>query len=246
MRIFFLSMVITVLFTNLAYPRDLQLSAASSIWASEVDSKLEGPIIEFATKMFTELGVPIKTKYLPWKRAIHYINKGEIDVIATIFYTDERANFMEFTIPYVEVPTVVIVAKGKSFPFTKLKDLIGFNGLRPSGASLGEAYNKISPTLSISPVTDEIQIIRMLNAGRADYAIGSKYVFLMKARRIGFEDKIEILPTPITSRGLRMAFSKKSSFLKYLPKVNTKIMLRQEDGTIAIMLERAINPDDSK
>ncbi len=241
MRKISLSIAVIFLFSNLVYSRDLILSAAPSIWARPIDSKLEGPIIEFVTTVFTELGVTIRTKHLPWNRAILYMELGEIDVIVTIFHTAEREKFMEFTIPYVEIPTVVIVPKGKSFPFTKLDDLIGLRGLCPSGASLGETYNHFSNRLNISQIIDEEQIIGMLNIGRADYAIGSKYVFLFKAREIGFEDKIEILSTPITSRGLRMAFSKKSSFLKYLPKVNRKIKQRQEDGTIAEMTEKAKN-----
>ncbi len=68
-----LSFIITILLVTSAYSRDtLIVSAPPSIWAKKVDSKLEGPIIEFVTEIFTELGVPIKTKSLPWKRAIHY------------------------------------------------------------------------------------------------------------------------------------------------------------------------------
>ncbi len=72
--------------------------------------------------IFSELGVEVRTNSLPWKRAVLLMKRGELDMILTIFYTKERAKFMKFTLPFVDVPTVVVVAKGKTFPFAKLSD----------------------------------------------------------------------------------------------------------------------------
>ena len=188
-----------------------------------------------------ESGIQIETKHLPWQRALFYMKSGQIDMIATIYYTEERAKFMDFTIPFVEVPTVVIVAKGKSFPFNKLNDLVGLKGIKRIGASLGQEYDKIDSKLNITEIKDELSMIKILEAGRADYAIGPKYIFIIEARKIGLEEKIEILPTPVILRGLRMAISKKSPFLKHLAFINSKIKQKQKDGTISKMIEKTIN-----
>lgn len=236
MKKIILSIAITVLFVNFTYARNtLLVFAAPSIMA--------GPATELVTKIFTEFGtsIKIKEKNIPWQRALEETKHGRLDMILTIYHTDKRAKFMNFTVPYIEVPTVVIVAKGKSFPFTKLDDLIGLRGLMVRGASLGAKYNKFASKLEMVEIAREEQIIQMLNIGRADYAIGAKYAFLVKAQKIRFEDKIEFLPIPVTSRGLSFAFSKKSSFLKYLPQVNIRIKQLQDDGTIAKMVEKAIS-----
>jgi len=230
----FMSFIISVLFINCAYSND-----TISVFAAT--SAFEKVAIDLSTGVFNQYGISVRTQSLPWKRALLYMEFGKLDMMLTLFHTDERAKFMDFTIPYVEVPVVVIVAKGKSFPFSKLDDLIGLNGLMVGGASLGEKYDKIAQKLNIEEKVKEEHIIRMLHYGRADYAIGAKYAFLIKAQKIGFEEKIEFLSTPVTSRGLCFAFSKKSPFLKYLPKVNLYIEQRQKDGTLAKMIEEVIN-----
>ncbi len=234
-------------FSSSAYSSDvLTVSAPPSIWVNKVETKLEGPVIDLVTGIFSELGVEVRTKPLPWKRAVILMEKGELDMILTIFYTKERAKSMKFTVPFVDVPTVVLVAKGKTFPFAKLSDLIGLTGLKQRGASLGDEYEKIAPQLDITEINTESQIIKMLQKGRADYAIGSKYVLLISAKRIGYQDKIEVLPKPITSRDLRMAFSKKSKFVNYLPQINEKLLQLKKNGTIANMVKKAMDSASEK
>jgi len=222
-----------------AYSRDeLLVTAAPSIWVSEAGGELEGPVIEITTQVFSGLDVPIKCLYLPWNRALEYMKEGKIDVIATIFPTDKRAQYMDFSTPYVEVPVVVIVPKGKAFPFKKLEDLVGFKGLKSLGSSLGKAFNSFAPKLNILQVSDEQQIIGMLTLGRADYGIGSKYTFLKHAKKMGNAHNIEVLPTLVNSRGLRFGFSKKSPFISYLPTLNKKIKQGRENGSIKKIVDK--------
>ena len=224
---------------NYAYSRDeLLVTAAPSIWASKAGEKLEGPVIEITTQVFSELNVPIKCLYLPWNRALEYMKEGKIDVIATIFPTDDRAQYMNFSTPYVEIPVVVIVPKGKTFPFKKLDDLVGLKGLKSLGSSLGKAFNSFAPNLNILQVSDEQQIIGMLTLGRADYGIGSRYTFLNHAKKMGNENDIEVLPTFVNSRGLRFGLSKKSPFISYLATLNKKIKQGRENGSIKKIVDK--------
>ncbi|MCP4763455.1 MAG: transporter substrate-binding domain-containing protein [archaeon] len=239
--------VLGLIISNSAYSLDkLKVSAPPSIWTIVGNTTLEGPVIDLTTSIFSELGIEIQTVPLPWIRALKKLEDGSLDMILTIFHTEERAKIMDFTSSYVIVPTVIVVAKGKGFPFAKPNDLIGLSGLKQRGASLGKEFEKITHKLKLYEVNTETQIVRMLNIGRADYAVGSKYVILISAKRIGFQDKIEILPKPVTSRDLRMAFSKKSKFLKYLPQVNKKILQRKKSGMIADMVKKAIDTASKK
>ena len=80
----------------------------------------------------------------------------------------------------------------------------------------------------------------MLVDHRADYAVVAPFGFLVEAEKIGYEDKIEKLPVPIASRNLHIAFSKKSTFLKYLPIINNKLKQLQHDGSMEKILKAAI------
>ncbi len=240
---FILSILCWVGLTNVGLAQSnntISVSAPSSIWAWERDWTLEGPVIDLASKIFSDLGLQAQPRVLPWPRAIDYIEQGKLDVILTIFYTQERAKHMEFSVPYVDVPTVVFVARGKSFPFQTLKDLVGLNGLTIIGSSISKELNKFSPKLSLVPVLEEEQMVQMLDRGRADYAVSPKYIFMISAVRLGYENKVEALPTPINSKPLRFAFSKKSPFLKILPQVNKKLQELQKNGAIDKMVDQAI------
>jgi len=234
--------LVALLIASNAYSRDeLLVTAAPSIWAGTPGSQLEGTVIELTTQMFSELNVTIKGTYLPWNRALEYMKEGKVDVIATIFHTDERAKYMDFSIPYVKIPTVIVVAKGKTFPFKKLNDLVGLQGLMSLGASLGKSFNHFAPNLNILQVTNETQIIGMLTLERADYGIGSKYIFLSHAKKSGKLNDIEFLPTPVNSRGLRFGISKKSPFIGYLETLNKKIKQGHKSGLIESIVTRSRN-----
>ncbi len=232
---------IIIFFVNPVCAGDtLLVSALPSIWAQEKEGRMTGPVIELASKIFSELDVPIESVDLPWARAIVQMKSGELDVMLTIFHSEERAGFMAFTIPYVTVPTSVFVKKGNAFPFRGLKDLIGREGLYVRGGRYGQEFEKFAPQLNLNKVAKIELLIRMLVAKRADYAVCPYYAFLIESRRIGYSDKIEALPLPLISRNLHFGFSKKSPFLTYLPEVNKKIKQLQEDGTIAEMINSAI------
>ncbi|MBF0288885.1 MAG: transporter substrate-binding domain-containing protein [SAR324 cluster bacterium] len=237
-----LSTLCSFFFAGTAQSNDtISVFAPSSIWAQAKGSTLEGPVIDLASKIFSEIGLKTEPKALPWPRAIHYIESGELDVILTIFHTEARTKIMEFSIPYVAVPTVVFVAKGKLFPFETLTDLVGLNGLTIIGSSISKELHQFTPKLNLIPVLEEEQMIQMLDRGRADYAVSPKYIFMIKAIQLGYKDKVEALPTPIDSTPLRFAFSKKSPFLKFLPQVNERIQQYQQDGTINKMVDQAID-----
>lgn len=228
-------------FLNQARNFLLVYAPPQSIWADEnKKSELEGPIIDFVKKIFSEYDVQVRPKVFPWARAIRFIETGELDIILTIFYSEERAKIMDFSIPFVEIPISVIVPKGKSFPFKGPENLIGRDGLIVINASTSKEFDKMKSKLNLTAVPEEEQIIHMLEKGRADYAVGPKYIFLVNAQKLKLRDKIEVLPTPIDSRFLHFGFSKKSPFLHFLPKLNNKIKLFEQDGTIASMVEKAI------
>lgn len=218
----------------------LKIFAPPSIWAQKQGKSLSGPIIDLVAEVFAEFNVSITTTIQPWARAIENMKTGELDMIPVIFYTEERSKFMAFTIPYVEVPTSVFVPKGMSFPFSMLEDLMGKRGLMMRNDSISSEFSEFESKLNIVKVVNYEQIFNMLDDHRADYAVAAQYGFRIYAKKLGFEDKIDLLPKPIASRNLHFAFSKKSPFKKYLPLVNKKIKQLQADGRMEKMVIKAI------
>jgi polar amino acid transport system substrate-binding protein len=219
----------------------LKIYAPPSIWAQQDGQMLTGPIIDLVVELFDEFNIRVETQILPWARAIDQMKSGELDLIPVIFHTDERAKFMEFTIPYVDVPTAVFVPPGKSFQFNTLDDLRNRRGLMVREDSISAEFKSFEPKLNIVKVTDYEQIFNMLGGNRADYAVAAKYGFIIHAKKLGYEDRIELLPDPVATRNLHFAFSKKSKFLTFLPVINEKLKQQKMDGCMEKMVKKAIH-----
>ncbi len=219
----------------------LKIYAPPSIWAQQTGDQLTGPVIHLVEQIFSELNIPVKTKILPWARAIENMKSGELDLIPVIFYTKKRSEFMEFTVSYAEVPTAVFVPKGKTFTFSRLEDLKGLHGIMMRGDSISPKFESIESELNLVKVTDYEQILNMLGNSRVDYAVAAQFGLLIHAKKLGYTHMIEVLPNPISSHNLYFAFSKKSKFLKYLPIVNAKLKEFKEKGDIKKMITDVIN-----
>ncbi len=208
-------------------------------WKKE--KKLVGPIVDLITMIFKDFNIPVETVLLPWKRAIHQIEEGQIDVILTMFYTPEREKFMVYTAPYSNIINSVFVKKGKEFPFKKWEDLIGREGLFTKGDSFGAEFDNFAKKkLTIDYILTLQQRVKMLFFERGDYMINVKKPTLIEIAKMGYKDKIVPLDVPVSQQNVYIIFSKKSKFLKYLPKVNQRITEMRENGTIEKMLEEVI------
>jgi len=241
-RIFCLyTLIFSILTGPVCASDNLTISAPPSIWVQTQGDRLTGPVIELLEEIFEGFGVTVTSLSLPWARAITHMKSGKLDMMPVIFYTDERTQFMDFSIPYAKVFTSIFVPQGESFTFSSLDDLIGKRGLMMRGDSISPEFKALEPKLNLSKITNYGQILQMLADNRADYAVAAQYGFIIEAKKLGYDNKIEMLPVPISSRSLHFAFSKKSPFLKYLPAVNNKLKQMQADGTIKKMVNKAIS-----
>ncbi len=207
----------------------------------EERNQIVGPIVDLITSVFNDLGIPVKTVILPWPRAIFMMQTGDIDVILTMFYTPERAEFMMYSVPYAQVYSSIFVKKGREFHYSKWEDLIGRLGLVSLDDSHGAEFDKYAKDhLKFYYVGSLAQIFKMLDLERGDYTIQPKISTLIVIAQMGYQDKIVPLNVPVSTQNTHITFSKKSPFLKYLPKVNQRIQEMQDNGTIEKMIEKVI------
>ena len=183
---------------------------------------------------FDELKIELQPKKYPWARSLQYAKSGEIDALLTVFHTKERTKFMDFPEHYLDIDVCVIVSKGKTFKFENWDDLIGKRGIGIRGDSQGNEFDNFDKTnLNMFRVTNTKQAYAMLvDKDRVDYLIYVREVALIDAAKLGYLDNIEILPVPVTSQKLYIAFAKKSKYAKYLPELSKKIKLWKSNGKI--------------
>lgn len=221
------------------------VSAPNSIWAEEKGTKIQGPIIEIAKEIFSELGVSVNAKAMPWARSMHHLRNGKLDAMLVVNRTKERDEYIEYSIAYANIPVSVFVLKGSSFSFSNLRDLIGKKGLFIQGQQFGQTFEKFKPQLSLHAITTPRQMVTMLSVKRADYAIANNYAFISEARRLELVDRFETLPHTISQTPIHIGFSKKSKFVKYLDLINIKISKMVDEGIFKQIIHEAINSPSS-
>jgi len=202
--------------------------------------KLVGACIEIISLIFQDLGVEVESKYSgPWARTLKNLEHGKIDIMCGLYITDERKRFAEFTEPFSKDPVTLFVWHDRSFPFQQWSDLEGKIFGDIIGASRGKKFDEWrSEHATTQYVTSHKQNIKKLERGRIDCFVTSYYLGLMQIKKLGYEEKIVPLDTPISIKNLRYGISRKSSAIEYLPQINARITQLREDGTIDFIIKK--------
>ncbi len=242
MKILCFALIFSCLFFSVSSAKDT-LTVASALPAKPYawiegntpeSNNMIGVGMDILHAFFDFREIELQPEIYPWARSLQYARSGGIDALLTVFYTKERTKFMEFPEHYLDIDVCVIVPKGKTFKFKKWDDLIGKRGIAIRGDSQGNEFDHFDRTkLNMFRVTDTKQAYAMLvHKDRMDYLIYVREAALIDAAKLGYSDKIEILPVPVTSQKLYIAFSKKSKYARYVPALSEKIKLWKQNGKI--------------
>ncbi|NLQ18246.1 transporter substrate-binding domain-containing protein [Marinomonas sp. M1K-6] len=181
------------------------------------------------------IGIPITLSHVgPWSRAQTEVKNGRVDLMAGAFYTNERANYMDYFAPVMlHTTSVVWQHKGKAFPFNKKEDLEGKWGVTVINNSFGQEFDQYAQRhLNILSVASLSQALRMLAADRVDYVLYEKNPAHAYASLLGLSDIIVPVLPYISSEGLYLTMSKKSpcntSDLKY--RIAIALQSMKQDG----------------
>jgi polar amino acid transport system substrate-binding protein len=211
------------------------------------ESQIKGAAFELLKKIGDDLGFEVEAVLLPWARSIEETKAGNIDMILTAFYTEQRAKAIEFLEYYDKVETSVFVSNKSKLSFNKWDDLIGLTGLTIVGDSQGDKWDKFEKeNLDVLRVVNIEQVFKMLESKRADYVVFPKVSTLREIKAFGYEGKIVPLQTPVTSQGIYFGVSKKSKFLNLIPQINEKIKLYRANGVYERLRENAYLDLESK
>lgn len=160
------------------------------------------------------LGIPIEVIYTgPWSRAQEEVRVGRIDLIAGAFFTLPRLAHMDYIEPaFLSTRSVVWKRSLVAFNYSEWADLKPYEGATVINNSFGQNFDEYaSVNLSIDNVTSLPQAFRMLAQGRVDYVLYEEYPGLAYASELDLEYVIEQMEPPISSEGLFLTISRRSS-----------------------------------
>jgi len=199
------------------------------VWEKRGELVGVGP--EIATRILKNLQVPFIIKPTgSWAQVQENAKNGTIDLVVSAYDNKERRQYMDYSIPYLQSPVIIVVKRGKSFPFASWKDLIGKKGVANTGESFGEEFDTfIKEKLDVTYTPYE-RAFKMMELDSVDYLIVDLYPAIIYSKLLNAEDQIEFLDAPATTQYFHITFSKKSPYAGLLPKINEEIKKMKKNG----------------
>ena len=132
------------------------------------DGQFDGITSELMATLARQLGVEFKPViYGTWSETLAAIGHGDYDLMAGTVPTEERKQYLQFSHPYQEIPTVLFVNRSTR----------GINGLKDlAGRRVGVARNTVThewmrhghPELTLVPVETAREGLLLLSLGQLD------------------------------------------------------------------------------
>ena len=132
--------------------------------------KHNGPIAYIIKEAFRLEGVQVSFKFRPWKRALTSLKKGNAHGAAFLRNNKERAKYLFFSDPIMDMSTVLFYLKDKPFEWNNMNDLKRFKIGVLRGVSHGTSFDEAvgSNLITVDSVKDYPTAFRMLFLGRVD------------------------------------------------------------------------------
>jgi two-component system sensor histidine kinase/response regulator len=165
-----------------------------------------------------------------WGEALEEFKLGNIDVMSSIFYTKERAEYINFTEPYFEI-SLVIVSKKNAFYAKSLSSLQG----RKLGLIKGYVYNELisrdHPNIKIVDVLSVEDGLKKLQSGEIDAFVDSIAAINYEINKNKINDLIITSFTPYT---LELSMAVRKGLEPLIPILNKTFAAMNEKKRSAI------------
>ncbi len=233
-----LTFLLTLTFAPLLAAEPVRMLANDAVppKAWREGTQTQGYVIEATREAFQRAGVAMTLEALPLKRAYVQAEAGEA-WLTGIFKTPEREKLFLFSAPVGVDEVILVVLRGREFPFAKAEDLkgkrIGYQDAASYGAFFVEAQKYFQADADSNP---RLRLQKLL-AGRLDAAIinpgEAALVYHMKALGESL-DKVTVLPKRIAveANHIVVARSQEAVAAPILLKIDTALKAMTEDGSL--------------
>jgi PAS domain S-box-containing protein len=143
---------------------------------------------------------------MSWSDGFEQFKQGKIDIMSAVFYTEERAESINFTKSYFTIPSVLVIKK-TAFYAENLSSLHGKNLGVVKGFAFKNLIHQDHPKINIVNVGSVEDGLKKLQSGEIDAFIDSIAVINYEMNRNEIDDLVITSFTPYTLK-LNMAVRK--------------------------------------
>lgn len=205
------------------------------------DNTWEGISADFLQLTLSRLGLRREMITEPtWEEKLHMLRDGELDMMGSMAYSDERAEYLDFAGPYFSSPYVIITHRTAT-QLGSMEDLKGKRLAQERGYYITQRLTKEYPEIDLLLVNETSEALDAVSDGRASAYIGNRAVvaYLMEHELRG--DLKVALSAPFPASKLHFGVRKDMPVLKNLLQRALDSLTQEEIGTI---LQRWVPLDD--
>jgi len=220
-----------------------------SSWVS--DGKLMGASVDFVREVALAAGVKtVETKvYESWAKALDATQRGEVDLIFSAAWSEERARFLNFYLNFIQPGYAgqylyVIVRKGERFPLRKYADLKGRKGVAGRGEAFGNSKFGVfvESELSLERSPTITRSFELLLDGKVDYILAYANAANSEIFVNNLGEKVEVVTTFPFYAETYIAVSKRSKCAESIgPKLSKEIEVAKQKNLYFLLTNKYRN-----
>jgi len=188
--------VIMVLFSLKAYSAQKLIFVFEKFAPFEYteNGQAKGIAVEVIRKVCAEIKVEPVFLELPWTRAIVMVKEGSADGIFSIGYKKERESFIFYPNKPIHREAIIVISKkGKNTNIKSIKELTGRTVNVIQDNFYGDTWESFKGNCKLDFTLSSEQILKKVDAGRGDFAVFNKDVYMHYAKQLGMLDKFKVL-----------------------------------------------------
>ncbi len=204
------------------------------------EGKAKGVLVEIVQTVFQEADIPLKLRFLPFKRALALAKVGAIDGLFNFYKISERLKYFDYSHPVIENPLVFFVRRDSTLTFNG--NLSSISGLKIGvlrGYTYGTAFDKSSLFVK-DEASSHLSNFKKLTHARIDAYPCDRLVGIFVARKENLMTELILLPTPLKVMDGHIGFTK-GKHKKVLVKINPIIAKMRQSGKIDRMIDDYIS-----
>ena len=191
---------------------------------------VHGIDMEIIHKMAKELGHTIKLVPCPWKRCLKMMEQGELDLLASVLYQQEREKYMAYIKPqYIHVSHVFYTKKGSPIKIEKYHHLKSLVIGRELGAANFEPFDS-DPSINKQDFLNNDQMLKLLLLGRVDAVVGEGTMLSYMASKNSLRNKITLQSFKQIGRAGHFTLSRKSKYIDKEDEFNRAMKKLSQNG----------------
>lgn len=145
-----------------------QVSGESPPYISK-NLKHQGFIVDLVTKALAKSDIKLDNNFAPWTRASDLVKKGEYEASLMWVKKKDREKSVIYSVPIFSTTNMFFYKKSKPIEWIEYEDLKKYRMAYTQGYSYGEFDSFIDQNkANFQEVRDELQLFKMLKAGRLD------------------------------------------------------------------------------